>query len=328
VSKVAFPTFADYTMLANCEIRIGVDANIYGKVHSNSTFSGSGGNYAVYNQGKIWPVGGIPGSGEIYAVGAIYGAPSPSRNENGLAGRHAGVPVVDFAKVTTDIAAIRDRATASATRFYVPGTNGVPTGLGYRLKLSGTTYTLDLVKTGSKTKGGLTYTLNYRTGNIPASGVFYFDGDVWVQGDYASMVTVASGNDIYICQNIAPTSTTAKKTCGLIAAKNIWIPDNYPTAEMPDALSIQAALLAMDGECGAVLDSALTPWRLRTSATFIGSRAYKLPGGLVLVDSTGKELLGFNNRVYNYDANLDSNPPPMFPIIKTGALKIVTWTER
>ena len=215
--------------------------------------------------------------------------------------------------------AIRVKAVASSTRFTIP-----TSGIGYRLTLAGGGYTLHRVA-GNKYTGGLTYTL-VRSGTIQSTGVFYFDGDVWVQGDYGVMVTVASAGDILICQNLTATNLTAKKTCGLIASKNVWIPDSYPLTELPKDITIQAALVAMTGQCGAYLSGA-NP-RMRDSATFLGSRAYKLPCGLVMVDGSGRELYGFNNRTYTYDANIDSNQPPMFPVINTGSLKVVTWTER
>lgn len=319
VSKVTFPTFADYTMLSDGPVRIGADAVIYGKIHSNSALTGGSSGYAVEHAGKLYAVEGVPGSGQIYAVGRILTVGSAWYVEGGTAGLHSNQDVVDFTQVTQDLDDIRVRAVASNTRFTIP-----TSGIGYRLTLAGGGYTLHRVA-GNKYTGGLTYTL-VQSGTIPSTGVFYFDGDVWVQGNYGVMVTVASAGDILICQNITATTPSLKKTCGLIAAKNVWIPDSYSLTEMPTDLTIQAALVAMTGKCGAYL-SGVNP-RLRTRATFLGSRAYKLPSGAVAVDGSGRELYGFSNRTYTYDANLDSNPPPMFPVIHAGSLKVVTWTER
>jgi len=320
VSKVSFPTFADYTMLSDGAVRIGADAVITGTIYSNSTLAGGRDGYAVEHAGVLKAVAGVAGSGQIYAVGKILTVGSKWYVEGGTAGLHPDQPVVDFTQVSADLDAIRVKAVASSTRFTIP-----TSGIGYRLCLLGDRYTLDRV-VGNKFTGGLTYPLRVASGQIPSSGVFYFDGDVWVQGDYSVMVTVASAGDILICQNLTATNLTAKKTCGLIASKNVWIPDSYPLSELPRDITIQAALVAMTGQCGAYLSGA-NP-RMRGTAKFLGSRAYKLPCGLVMVDGSGTELYGFDTRTYDYDANLDSNPPPMFPVIHTGSLKVVTWTER
>jgi hypothetical protein len=83
-------------------------------------------------------------------------------------------------------------------------------------------------------------------------------------------------------------------------------------------------MVAITGQCGAYFDSG---GPLRNSATFIGSRAYKVTSGLVQL-SGSTEVAGFSNRLYDYDERLDTYAPPKFPVIHDGTLKVTSWAEQ
>jgi hypothetical protein len=66
----------------------------------------------------------------------------------------------------------------------------------------------------------------------------------------------------------------------------------------------------------------------RNSIVITGSETYyDANGGFVVVDSYGNSVAGFLNRTYTYDQRLDDFPPPKYPIIQDGSLKVNTWIE-
>jgi type II secretory pathway pseudopilin PulG len=317
VSRVAFPTYADYAILCDDYISIGADAVFIGKVRSNDYIDNSGKVFADASQNVNQP-------GQLWAVNTITDRTGSIPKRPGQASFiHANAPVVDFGEITGDMTIIQTTATGSGTNFAaLTGSD-----LGYRVVLNGGTYSLSRITGGSKYSGGLTYAAITGQQNmpIPAAGVLYFNDDVWVQGTYNAMVTVASSGDIMLTQNIAPTDSNSVFTCGLVAQNNVWIPIDYPTTQLPDQLSIQAAMVAINGSCGAYFDAG---GPLRSKATFIGSRSYKVATGLVQIDGSGHEVAGFSNRVYDYDERLDTYAPPKFPVIHDGTLKVTTWQEQ
>lgn len=288
-ARVRFPTFADYMFLADTDINIGSGATIQGKVRSNSN---------VTNSGRI--------TGTCEAVGTITGSGTFEQAKT------PGAPRVDFAQVTADLADIRTAATASNTFF---GPSGVQ---GYRAVISGTSVTVSAV-TGGTATGNLTLT-PVRTFSIPASGVIYFSDRVWVSGKYSAKVTIASSSDIYIPLNLVPSNPTGTSTCGLIAAGSIIVPTWYPS--IPVDMAVTAAMLAQSGAIyGDLRDGVIT-----NKITITGSMAYRTYGYFAQY-SGSTVTAGFRTRVYQYDQRLDLNPPPLYPQIKDGSLKVTIWNE-
>ncbi len=148
----------------------------------------------------------------------------------------------------------------------------------------------------------------------------YFNDTVWVSGTYGAKVTIASGRDIYIPDHIEPSGSNSKFTMGLIASQEIIVPSWYPS--MPDRLKITAAMLAQNGAIRADMHMGTT----RTRATITGSMAYRTYSGFATY-SGNSVVAGFRDRTYTYDPRLDIDPPPMYPQIKDGSLKISTWIE-
>lgn len=54
--------------------------------------------------------------------------------------------------------------------------------------------------------------------------------------------------------------------------------------------------------------------------------AYRTYSGFA-VYSGNTVISGFREREYTYDPRLDFDPPPMYPQIKDGSLKVNTWIE-
>lgn len=289
LATVRFPTYADYMFLADSDINIGSGATIDGKVRSNGN---------VTNAGRV--------TGITEAVRSISGA--------GVfgGGKKAGVSRVDFAQVTADLADIRQAATAASVYFPASGR------LGYRAQISGNRVTVSRV-TSVSANGTLTLqAVGIYT--IPACGVMYFDDTVWVSGTYSAKLTIASSMDIFIPENVEPQNMNSSATLGLIAAQNVIVPTWYTS--VGNSFRLVAACIAQNGTVYGDLHDGVT----KTKIDIVGSLAYRTTG--YFASSVGNTVVsGFRTRVYDYDERLDIEPPPMFPQIKDGTLKIATWNE-
>jgi hypothetical protein len=317
VSRVSYPSYADYALMGDCDINIGADATFIGKV-------GATGN--ITNAGKVYADSSMTQAGALWAGGVVNDqtGSKPRRTvpaEAPMIHENLGSSWIDFGQISGDMATLQSAATSSSTNFANLTGSGV---LGYRITLNGALYSLHSVK-GNKFTGGLTYTPISGQQNlpIPSGGVLYFNDDVWVVGSYNAALTIASSGDIMLTQNILATNSGSIYTCGLVAQNNVWIPIAYPTSELPDTLKIQAATMAITGQNG-VYFTAGGP--LRSKAWFVGSRTYAVATGLV--SGSGSGAMGFATRVYDYDQRLNIYTPPSFPVIHNGTLKVMTWQEK
>jgi len=216
-------------------------------------------------------------------------------------------PSVDFGTVTTDLNLIKQAAIGDGT-YFAPTTYP-----GYYIQLGTGRFTAYYV-TGGETSGNLTLTLigNY---SLPSRGVVYVDDNVWVDGTLTGRLTVGTPEVARIANHIRYGNSTS--CFGLIAQRNIAVMYWYPSS--PENIEISGALLSQTADISAAFKSG----QYRNSMTFNGSMAYATHSGFY---SPGYG--GYNSRSYSYDTRLDNNPPPMFPIIRDGSLKVSTWLER
>jgi hypothetical protein len=297
VATVRFPTFADYMFLSGTDINIGAGALITGKVRSNGN---------IDNDGEI--------TGAAYAVGTItgsgrFGTALPLGSQT----RYPGDAEIDFGQVSTDTEAMREAAVAAGSYLDASGSSG------YRITFSGTTYTAQKV-TGGMNDGNLHLDPTVITRTIPPVGVLYVLGDAWVSGSYSTPVTVCGSNDIYVPDNYGPADIGSRVTGGLVARRNIIVPTFY--ASVPTSMTLTAALLAQTGTVFGDLSTST----LKNHMTINGSNAYSTYGYFVQM-SGSTPIRGWRTRDYKYDPRLDLYPPPRFPIIHEGSLKVNTWME-
>ena len=292
-ATVRYPTFADYMFLSNMDINIGRDAVINGQVRCNAN---------VYNAGHI--TGKVTAAGTISNTGQIDQAASEHQE------------IASFDAVKADMDTIMTSANGNGS-YFPPSGSGY---YGYRVTVSGQTVTVDKISNGTTT-GNLTTTV-VRSMTVPASGAFYFADDVWVSGSYSVPLTIVSSRDIYITNNYGPSNMNSTVTGGLIAGRNIIVPSWYPS--VPQAMTITAAMLAQSGRIYAATQSGV----FRNSVVINGSEAYSdANGGFASVDQYGNVVAGFRQRTYTYDQRLDGYPPPKYPVIQDGAVKVDTWIE-
>ena len=290
IATVRFPTFADYMFLEDCDIGIGSGAVVNGKVHSN---------HNITNYGRI--------TGLATAYGTFTNSGGGTTDSGFLAGP-ANVALIPF----NDVKPVMDAMKVVAQRSGAAGFAGpAPSGKqGYEIVFSGTSYT-------RRTVTGFTSS-SYVTANdavtypIPNAGILYFDDDIWLKGDYALSVSVASSANIYVVGSVQPTNPDSNTTMGLIADANVSVPGQYTT--IPDNMTIQAALLARTGSVTSTYGG-----RQKASLTIDGSLADVQVGAF-----SG----AFAKRTYTYDSRLDLFPPPLYPTVHTDSLKVQTWVER
>ena len=294
-ATVRFPTYAQYMFLSDADINIGSGALITGKVRCNGN---------VANQGTV--------TGKVETHGAVTGLLDASHLQQGYS---TGVPLVDFNQVSADLNSMRTLAQGSSTYFA-----GLASPyLGYRITFNGTTATIERVRAASGT-GVLTVdTATTRT--IPAGGIFFIDDDVWVRGTYTGAVTVGSNSNIYIPDNLQPSSTNSPFTCGLVAQNNVIVPTWYTS--VPSNMTLYAAMLAQTGSVYGDLQNGIT----KSSISIVGSISQKQYGYFAGLNGN-TVVSGFTTRSYTYDARLDLNPPPKFPALRDGSLQVDSWIEQ
>ncbi len=185
--------------------------------------------------------------------------------------------------------------------------------------LSGTTARVERV-TGGTSTGNLT-TVLLRSFSVPSQGVLFFDEDVWVQGNYSTMVTIGGSRDIYVADSLAPTQPNRPFTCGLVAQRSIIVPSWYPS--MPQVMELDAAMLAQTGTIYGDYRSGVT----KSKITIQGSMSYNTFGYFALY-SGNTVTAGFRQRDYIYDPRLELYPPPYYPMLRDGSLKVSTWVEQ
>ena len=289
-ATVRFPTFGDYMFLCGSDLSIAGDARINGQVRSNGN---------IDNQGQI--------TGKVIAGGVVTGNGSADR------GYLQNQPTIDFNQVLATMDGIRTTAGASSSLF--PASDA----LGYRVVVNGNSVVIDKVVGGIDT--GNFVTVPVTALSIPSSGVFYFVDTVWVQGAYSRSVTIVADGDINLIGDYVPSSVDSTATSGLIAKKNIIVPSWYGNNEM----NVNAALLSQSGAIYADIKQGF----IRQGINITGSLSYAYSGGGFATGNKypGQPVAGFRQNVYTYDQRLNLYPPPMYPVIRDGSLKVDTWIE-
>lgn len=292
-ATVRFPTFGDYMFLSNADLAIAGDAYVGGQIRSNGSVVNGGGEIV----GKVTAGGTVTGNGKFDR------------------GYLENQPIVDFNQILTTMDGIMLSAKTSSSYFPPSGT------YGYRVTVNGSSVVIDKVTDGITT--GDFVTTPVASLSIPSSGVLYFADDIWVVGAYSVPVTIVSEGDIYLIGDYTPSDPLSTVTSGLIAKNNIIVPSWYRSVK--DAMTINAALLAQSGRIYADIKQGVIRSRINVS----GALSYYDSGGVFgTVDKfTGQPISGFRQNVYTYDQRLNLYPPPMYPVIRDGSLKVDTWIE-
>jgi len=339
--RMGIPSFAKYAWVLNDNVTFGTTAEVFGVIYSNAGlhFDGVAHNLVESALTTFLDTDVNKTEWAVYTANAPADPQPPTafsaRPAIFQAGRTLGVPAIDFAGITQDLASIK--TTAQATGYYA-SSSGV---LGYDLNLSGKNFTVYKVTKLLAPPAGCTNALNqtgwgtwststetfYASGTIPQNGDMFFEDNLWVSGTVnGARVTIASGKfpdnastrtSILITKSINYTNFDASDTIALIAQNNINV-----GLKSDDSLVIDAALIAQNGfigryyypsNCGTGFE--------RTLLTTLGIMATNKRSAFAYTPTSG-----FDTRQYNYDTNLLFSPPPSFPLT-TDQYSLISWEE-
>lgn len=340
--RMGIASFAKYAWVLNDNVVFGASAQVYGVIDSNAGVHFDGIAHNLVESAETTYTDPDTGLNEwaVYTDGPPADPQPPTALSSStsnvfLAGRSLGVPAVDFAGITQDLATIKGEAQASGTYF------ASSTVFGYDLVLATTSYTVYKVTALTAAPRNCTNALSqsgwgtwsiqtenvYATGTIPQNGNMFFEDNLWVRGRVnGARVTIASGrfpanastySSITVNNSLTYTNFNASDTIALISQNNINV-----GLMSDDVLTIDAALIAQNGLVGRYYySSSCGATDVRTSLTTLGIMATNLRSGFAYGDGTG-----YQARTYNYDTNLLYSPPPSFPLT-TDQYSLVSWTE-
>ena len=350
--KMGISSFAKFAVAANDTMRFGSGTEVFGEIMSNGRvrFDGLAHNYVRSAlststdtdsgacQTNVWAVHTCVAPADASPPAALLAHPAVFE-----IGREVGVPALNFTGITQDLVSLKTQASSSGV--YFPSS----TNPGYELVFStNDRYTVYRVNslvnpptagcTNSQNQTGWgTWSISSSTlissGTIPASGIFFFEDDLWVRGQIdGQRVTVASGlfpdnsttrTSITLNDNLLYTRYDGTDVLALIAQNNINIGMVASTT-----LRIDAAVIAQNGRVGRYYYRApggtsqrCSPYHTRSSITSYGMIGTNQRYGFAYTDGTG-----YQTRNLVYDANLLYGPPPGFPLT-SDSYGIVSWEE-
>jgi hypothetical protein len=339
--RLGVPSFAQYAWVLNSPVAFGSTAQVFGTIYSNNGIHFDGVAHNLVESALNTYTD--PDNGLTEWAVYTQTAPAdprpptvlPSQPNVFIAGRTLGVPAIDFAGITQDLASLKSLA-QSSSGYYAPSS----TAFGYDLSLTTTTFTVykvtalsaaprnctnDLTQTGWGTWNIQTET-PYASGTIPQNGDMFFEDNLWVRGHVnGARVTIGAGRfpvnpttyaNIAVDNSITYGSFNGSDTIALISQNNI----NVGLA-VDNNLVIDAALIAQNGWIGRYYyNSNCGANYTRNSLTTFGIMATNLRSAFFYSPS------GFQTRTYNYDTNLLYSPPPSFPLTTNG-YTLISWQE-
>jgi len=343
--KLGIPSFATYAVVANDFMRFGEGTEVFGPIHSNGGIRFDGVAHNVVSSAKET----FKDPDTHQTEDGVY---TTQADENAvfLAGKQFPVPSVDFNGITTDLAAMKTKATTGGVYLGPSGADG------YHITLK-TDGTMDIKKVTAlaqcryrsffwwfdlsneiwsiDTEAAFTYQSASSLGvPIPENGIIFAEDDVWVDGqiDGKKLTIVAAeeplttGNaNIIVNNDLLYTSYDGSDVIGLIAQNDFNI-----GFYSEDDLRIDAAIIAQKGRIGRPYypprtSSAWSPagcnnYINRQQVTTYGSLATNKRYGFAYTDGTG-----YTTRNLTFDPELTFGPPPSFPT--TGQYTILSWQE-
>lgn len=358
--KMGISSFAKFAVAANDTMRFGSGTEVFGEIMSNGRvrFDGLAHNYVRSALSTSTDTDSDACRTNVWGVHTCVAPADPSpptalpaHTDVFEVGREVAVPALNFTGITQDLVSLR--AQASSSGVYFPSS----TYPGYELVFStDDRYTVYRVNTlvspptagcakpaappppaSDAQIGWGTWSINTRTliasGTIPASGIFFFEDDLWVRGQIdGARVTVVSGyfpdsqttrTSITVNDNLLYSHYDGTDVVALIAQNNINIGMVASTT-----LRIDAAMIAQNGRVGRYYyraptwwTSGCSPYHTRNSITSYGMIGTNQRYGFAYTDGTGYQI-----RNLVYDANLLYGPPPGFPLT-SDSYQIISWEE-
>ena len=333
-AKYGIPSLALFSFLSNDIIWIGSDETVSGQMQSNNGVRFDGTTNAPVMSSK-----------STYTCGSGQGSPCPA-TENGVWGSASQavksfwqfpVPVVDFSSLTSNLASLKSTAqTETGGTYYLSPSNSQGYSLVFNSNGTVSVYKVTSVQsdpTGWDVNGtAINTSSDYKnrtllyTESIPASGVFYIEDKVWVEGTVKGRVTVAAAvlpynsataPSIYIPNNVTYAAKDGTNSLGLIAQQSVIV--SYGA---PQNIEVDGAMVAQNGSVEFLYyqnDKAL-----KNSISVFGSIMTYGQWTWTWVDGNNNDVSGYATTYDTYDSNLMYGPPPSFPLSSSG-YKQLSW---
>lgn len=328
------PSWSEYIVLANANIRFGDGTEVFGPLHSNGGihFDGVAHNVVSSSVATYYD-----NDSDVLAwKDGVWTAWSGEYNSNMgsdvfLAGKEFPVSSKDFNGVTADLALMKSEAIAGVNGIYFGHAGN---GQHIILKTDGTFKVRKVNGYNPFTNSIISYGGGWLDYSIPDNGVIFVEDNVWVEGQISNKrVTIAaadlfggSGASIFIANDITYTNYDGSDVIGLVGQNNVEI-----IRDSENDLRVDAALLAQTGRVGRKYYSMRyifhSPggwgWYLcpcgnmgcedhKDIITVYGAIATNQSYGFAWNDGCPRHT-GYTNINLIYDNNLLYYPPPYFP---------------
>lgn len=313
------PSWSEYAVLANDNMRFGAGTEVFGKIHSNQgiRFDGLAHNtvssaLANYNDPDH-------SGGNEFAV-HTHDAPTdplppaavPDRSDVFEAGRSFPDVMVDFNGMLGDLAFMKSQAQSAVNgSLYFDNTRQ---GRHIILKANDTFDISTVQSFNASTNEIINYNGGWSNHPIPNDGIIYVENNVWLEGAVdGRRVTVVAANLIsaakktmYLGKDVRYTNYDCSDMIGLIGQQNVEV---YRGSN--DVLRLDASLIAQSGRVGR--SNYTGPTAIRDTITVYGAIASNQRYGFAWADMLGNHVSGYRTRNLYYDNNLLYCPPPYFP---------------
>ncbi len=348
--RMGKPSLAKFSVVSNSTMRFGTGTEVFGPIHSNGGIHFDGVAHNVVTSAvTTYKDPDHSGNSEhgvhthVTPVDPLPPTAIPSRPDVFEAGRAVGIPAVDFAGLTANLAQMKTDAQAAGRYFAASG------ALGYRIVLK-TNDTFDLYRVdsmvpvpngctdvqgqqdwGTWSVNAQTFLRNY---TFPANGLIFAEDDVWVAGQInTARVTIAAARfpdnaaqrkSITVNEDVRYTNYDGQDVIALVAQDNINV-----GLISEDDLRIDAAIIAQNGRVGRFYyrppgsnQNRCSPYDVRQVITLYGMIGTYDRYGFAYTDGTG-----YQTRNIIYDGNLLYGPPPSFPLT-TDQYQTISWKRK
>jgi len=324
------PSWSEFSVLANANIRFGDGTDVFGPIHSNGgvRFDGVAHNVVSSSQESyVDPDTGLTKPGVWTNWAGEYNSNMGSNVF--LAGKDFPVPLQDFNGIAADFALMKDAALGGNGYFF----DSDGQGRHIILHADGTA-DISRVDSYDSSSYSIISESNTTSYELPEWGVIYVQDNAWVEGviDGKKLTIVAADSsagqtpNIFIGNDITYTNYDGNDILGIAAEGDI-----STMRDSEDNLRIDAALLAQTGRVGRKYYGSYCilwkkgickqeKWDTKDTITVYGAMATNKRYGFAYTDGSG-----YVHRNLLYDNNLLYEAPPYFP---TGnAYAIDLWEE-
>jgi len=317
------PSWSEFIVLADDDMRFGEGTEIYGKVKSNFGIRFDGLAHNIVSSAVYKYDDPDHGGGKEYGVHThvspidpLPNNPLPDRSDVFEAGRRIEVLETSFTGIQADLNLMKSVADA--------GINGSlyfdDSGHGRHIILnSNGTFSIRTVKTFNGNSNEINkYLGSWNSYPIPDNGIIFVQNNVWIEGELNNKrVTVVAANikigtkySIFLKNDLFYSQYDGSAILGLVAQEDIEVIENSESD-----LRIDAAMIAQEGRIGRQHYCTNWLWMfcvgyndIKDTITVFGSIATNGRYGFAYTDGSG-----YQTRNLIYDNNLLYYPPPYFP---------------